>query len=142
MEPSFHNGDYLIVDEISYRFVEPQRGDVVVFNYPDNPSQRYIKRVIGLPEETVEIINGNVMIKTGDRQFILDEASYLPQFTQTQGDIITSLSKEEYFVLGDNRISSSDSRRWGTLPRENIVGRVLLRAWPFVALAKFEAPSY
>lgn len=143
MEPNFYNGDYLIVDEISYRFGKPQRGEVVVFKYPQNPSQRYIKRIIGLPGETVGIQNGKVQIynKEGIPQ-IVDESSYLPEFVQTSGDIRFRLDDNEYFVLGDNRQFSSDSRNWGSLPEENIIGRVFLRTWPLAVLAKIEAPNY
>jgi signal peptidase I len=138
MEPNFDDGQYLIIDELSYHFREPQRGEVIVFKYPYNPSQRYIKRIIGLPGETIEIKDGQVLINGQ----ILDESNYLPEGTVTSGLIKTNLGEKEYFVLGDNRLASSDSRRWGVLPRENIIGRVYLRAWPFVSWAKFEAPSY
>lgn len=142
MEPNFENGDYLIVDEISYRFREPQRGEVVVFKYPQNPSLRYIKRVIGLPGETIEIEDGKVIIFNQTGSQVLNESDYLPSYTITPGDLRLTLAKDEYFVLGDNRISSFDSRRWGPVPRENIIGRVFLRAWPFTAFAKIEAPAY
>jgi len=141
MEPNFQSGDYLIIDEISYRFSEPQRGDVIVFKYPKNPSQRFIKRIIGLPGETIEIENGKVMIYRGGQEIMLDESNYL-SVLETPGDIQISLQENEYFVLGDNRFLSSDSRRWGSLSRENIVGRVFLRAWPFTVLAKIETPNY
>lgn len=142
MEPNFENGDYLIIDEISYRFRNPERGEVIVFKYPNLLTQRYIKRIIGLPGETVEIQDGKVVIfnQKGERQ--LAETSYLPPGTRTSGDIRVSLSEGEYFVLGDNRAASSDSRSWGNLPKEDIIGRVFFRAWPFAALAKFEAPQY
>lgn len=142
MEPNFENGDYLIVDEISYRIKNPERGEVIVFKYPYLPSQRYIKRIIGLPGETVEIKDGKVAIFNQKGEQILTEKNYLPSSTQTLGNIRVSLEQNEYFVLGDNRAASSDSRAWGTLPKEDIIGRVLLRAWPFAALAKFEAPAY
>jgi len=142
MEPNFGNGDYLIIDEISYRFFEPKRGEIIVFKYPHNPSQRYIKRVIGLPGETVEIQDGSVIVYFGDEREMLDESSYLDPNIRTPGDVKVVLEKDEYFVLGDNRLFSSDSRRWGPLKRENIIGRVLFRAWPFTALAKIEAPNY
>lgn len=141
MEPNFHNGDYLIIDEISYRINDPERGDVVVFKYPKDPSQRYIKRIIGLPGETIEIENGQIMIiKQGETQ-VLDESTYLSG-VQTSGEVETKLDENEYFVLGDNRAASSDSRRWGILPEENIVGKVFLRAWPVSAFAKVETPAY
>lgn len=142
MEPNFENSDYLIIDEISYRIGSPQRGEVVVFKYPQNPSQRYIKRIVGLPGETVEIEDGKVIIFNQVGSQILDESDYLPASCQTPGDVRVSLNEDEYFVLGDNRVSSADSRSWGPLPKENIIGRVLFRAWPFTALAKFEAPAY
>ncbi|HJN62231.1 MAG TPA: signal peptidase I [Candidatus Parcubacteria bacterium] len=141
MEPNFSNGDYLIIDEISYRFQSPKRGEVIVFKYPDDPSQRYIKRIVGLPGETIEIKDGTIIIYNRERNQILNELSYLSSL-QTPGDILIALDYNEYFVLGDNRFASSDSRRWGPLPKEDIIGRVFLRAWPFVALAKIEVPSY
>ena len=145
MEPNFENGDYLIVDELSYHLRAPQRGEVIVFKYPLDPSQRYIKRIIGLPGETVEIRDGKIVIYRENSEVkTLDELTYLPSFTQTEGNIRTTLNKNEYFVLGDNRLgmSSYDSRRWGSLPQGNIIGRVVIRAWPVDAIAKIEAPAY
>lgn len=143
MEPNFQNGNYLIVDEISYRLRDPQRGEVIVFKYPMNPSQRYIKRIVGLPNETVEIQDGKVSVfnQNGVPQ-IIDEFNYLPESIQTLGNVELKLADSEYFVLGDNRPLSSDSRRWGVLPRENIIGKVFLRVWPFAALAMVETPAY
>lgn len=140
MEPNFEDGDYLIVDELSYKFRAPERGDVVVFKYPGDPSQRYIKRIIGLPGETVEIKDGKVAIYNEAGSSILDESTYLDSYTA--GNLRISLKDEEYFVLGDNRSSSADSRRWGSLPEENIIGQVFFRAWPFATLAKISAPVY
>jgi len=142
MEPNFENGDYLIVDEISYRFRNPQRGEVVVFKYPNNPSQRYIKRIIGLPGETIEITDGQIVIFNDDGKKVLDEEDYLAFLSFTPGNVKITLGDNEYFVLGDNRIASSDSRRWGPLPKENIIGRVVIRAWPFATLSKIELPNY
>jgi len=142
MEPNFHDGDYLIIDEITYRFREPQRGEVIVFKYPRNPSQRYIKRIIGLPGETIEIKDGKVFVESQGQRFVLDEKEYLISEIGTPGEMKFSLEKGEYFVLGDNRYASSDSRRWGPVPRKDIVGRVLFRAWPPNAFAFIEAPSY
>ncbi len=142
MEPNFSNGDYLIIDEMSYRLREPARGEVIVFRYPNDPSQRYIKRIIGLPGETVEISDGQIIIynEAGEKSIL--EESYLPDTISTNWSKKMVLGLEEYFVLGDNRMASADSRRWGSLPRENIIGRALLRAWPPTALAKIEAPAY
>lgn len=140
MDPNFEDGDYLIIDEISYRFREPQRGEVIVFKYPLNPSQKFIKRIIGLPGETVEIKNNQVIISGKP----LDESAYLPEDTLTpdMGFERITLAENEYFVLGDNRLHSSDSRVWGPLPKENIIGLAFFRAWPIEALTKFEAPQY
>jgi len=142
MEPNFSSGDYLIVDEITYRFRPPQRGEVVVFKYPDDPSQRYIKRIIGLPGETIEIEEGKVIIYNKEGGRMLEESGYLSSSVFTSGNLRLTLGGNEYFVLGDNRIASADSRRWGPLPQENIVGRALIRVWPFVVFAKIEAPNY
>lgn len=135
MEPNFENGDYLIIDEISYRFREPQRGEVVVFKYPKDPSQNFIKRVIGLPGETIEIKDGQIKVYKGDEIKVLDESKYLS--LDTSGSLRAELKEDEYFVLGDNRPFSFDSRRFGVLPEDNIIGRVFLRAWPFASAALF-----
>ena len=132
MQPSFDNGQYLVINEIGYRFENPMRGDVIVFKYPQDPSQYYIKRIIGLPNETVEIKNGQVTVYSIDfpEGMVLDE-SYLFEGIFTQGNIFVKLEGNEYFVLGDNRSASSDSRQWGTLAKEYIIGKVWVRAWPF-----------
>lgn len=142
MDPNFENGDYLIIDEISYRFRSPQRGEVIVFKSPQSPSQRFIKRIVGLPGEIVEIKEGRVMVHLDGQRQVLDESYYLPFGLETPGEVKVSLGEDEYFVLGDNRTFSLDSRRFGSLAEDKIIGRVVLRAWPFVALAKIETPSY
>lgn len=141
MVPNFHDKDYLVIDEISYRFKEPQRGDVVVFRFPQDPHQYYIKRLIGMPEETVEIKNGQVIVsnQSNPAGFELDEF-YLDQ--STPGEINIKLDENEYFVLGDNRGASSDSRRWGPLARHLIIGRAWLRAWPVNAAQAIKVPAY
>jgi len=132
MEPNFDNGEYLVINEIGYRFEEPKRGEVVVFKYPLDPSQYYIKRIIGLPKETVEIKNNQVIIYNLQypQGIVLDESSYIQKGVITWGNIKATLGKDEYFVLGDNRSASSDSRQWGALHKKNIIGRVWVRAWP------------
>ena len=136
MDPSFATGDYLVVDEISYRLEEPARGDVVVFKYPKDPSKFFIKRVIGLPGETVEIRDGTIFItnKTSPGGFNLEE----PYIKFPKADsMLVVLSDTEYFVMGDNREASSDSRIWGPLNERFITGRVLLRLFPLPGLALF-----
>lgn len=142
MEPAFNSGDYLIVDQLSYRLRDPQRGEVIVFRYPKMPSQRYIKRIIGLPGEIIQIEGNKVRILDMEGSQILDEKEYLLPGLLTQGNDRWVLGNDEYFVMGDNRLFSSDSRRWGLLSKKGIIGRALLRIWPFPAFAKFEVPLY
>lgn len=146
MEPNFHDHEYLIIDEISYRFDEPERGDIVVFRYPKNPQEYFIKRVIGLPGETVEIKDGEVIIYNDQFQdgAVLDEA-YLSSDVKTYGGYIKDavvLKDDEYFVLGDNRNSSKDSRSFGSVNKSFITGRVMLRGWPFNKFNVFKTPDY
>lgn len=131
MQPNFENSEYLIIDELSYFFREPERGEVVVFRYPLDTRQYFIKRIIGLPGERVEIKGGKVSMREADsKESVLLEEPYLSKDTETAGDYIVTLGPGDYFVLGDNRAQSSDGRVWGALPRRLIVGRVFLRAWP------------
>lgn len=138
MEPNFEDGDYLLIDEISYRSRSPERGEVIVFKPPYQPSNRYIKRIIGLPGETIEIEKGKIFISGKP----LDESGYLSESIETMGDVRMILKENEYFVLGDNRPLSSDSRKWGVLPRENIIGRVFFRAFPVYAFSTIGTPDY
>ncbi|MCD5396252.1 MAG: signal peptidase I [Candidatus Pacebacteria bacterium] len=140
MEPNFHDFDYLIIDEISYRFSNPQRGDVVVFRNPNNLRQRLIKRIIGLPNETVKIKNGVVIIEKEGKSFVLKEP-YLKKGTKTWGKLEIHLKENQYFVLGDNRIFSLDSRFFGPVDRSLIIGKVALRIWPLSVFAK-KAPNF
>ena len=142
MIPNFQSGDYLIVDEISYRLGAPQRGDVVVLKYPLDTSQRFIKRIIGLPGETVEIKNGKITISKDGENLVLDEKKYLLDPLTTDGDARIALSNGEYFVLGDNRKFSYDSRRWGALPRGDIIGRAVFRVFPINTMSYISEPSY
>ena len=141
MIPNFQQGDYLIVDEISYRFSSPQRGDVIVFKYPKDTTQKFIKRIIGLPGETVEVKDGKVTIYKDNSNHVLNE-KYLPNPSVTIGTLKLSLGIDEYFVLGDNREFSYDSRAWGSVPLKNIIGKVFLRVLPVVALSKITVPNY
>lgn len=133
MYPTFEDGEYLIINEIGYRLSDPDRGDVIVFKYPKDTSQYYIKRVIGLPGETVQIKEGSVVIfnKENPTGFSLDETEYLNEDIPSLGNLKMNLDENDYFVLGDNRQASSDSRRWGAVPRQYIIGEAWVRAWPF-----------
>lgn len=131
MFPTFHNKDYLIVDEISYKLSEPHRGDVVIFKYPKDTTKYFIKRIIGLPGETISIKAGKITIKNADHLngIVLDEPYIENHSEDSMGEKI--LGADEFFVMGDNRTASSDSRYWGTLPRKLMTGRALLRLFPF-----------
>lgn len=143
MEPNFFDHEYLIIDELSYRLRNPERGDIVVFRYPNDPKQFFIKRVIGTPGETVEIAGGRIKIFNDKypNGFLLEEDTYLDQaFTATTRTV--TLKPSEYFVLGDNRIASLDSRYFGPVTRDAIVGRVWLRGWPLDRWKVFMNPTY
>jgi signal peptidase I len=145
MEPTFHTHEYLIVDEISYRFSEPKRGDVIVFRYPVNPQEHFIKRIVGLPGETVEIKDGKVYIYNDKHpDGALVEEEYLDSSIETHGfsKQKEELEENEYFVLGDNRNSSKDSRNFGPVKESFIVGQVFFRGWPFNKAGFFEDPEY
>ncbi len=125
MEPSFTSGDYLLVDEITYRLRDVERSDVIVFEDPTSESEFLIKRVIGLPGEQI-IINNRGVIIDGD---ILYE-DYLLQGARMTGEYVLTLGDGEYFMMGDNRLQSRDSRQWGALDEDLIMGVVRLRFWP------------
>ncbi len=143
MLPSFEDRDYLVIDEITYRFRGPERGEVVVFRYPKDRTQFFIKRIVGLPGETVRVKDGSLFIVMDGKESKLGEEAYLPSTTATTGnEQEVVLGEDEFFVLGDNRSASSDSRSWGVLPRSDIVGRAWVRAWPFNRAAGIDTPEY
>ncbi len=133
MDPSFDDWHYLIIDRLSYDIGEPQRGDVIVFDRPQEGGRSLIKRVIGLPGETVILKGQSVTIvnEKHPKGTTLDEPYLDPKNLDGINDMRVALGENEYFVLGDNRRVSADSRIWGTLARENIVGRALIRLYPF-----------
>lgn len=128
MEPTFRDGEYLIIDELSFQFRRPERGEVVVFRFPGDTSKFFIKRIIGLPGETIEIKNNKVFLASDSGAKELKEP-YLFEALTTPDERI-ELAENEYLVLGDNRLFSSDSRRWGAVKKELVVGRAWLRLWP------------
>ncbi len=142
MEPTFLDREYLLIDEITYRFREPQRGDVVVFRYPRDPSEFFINRVIGLPGDTVDVANGKVIV-TNDLHsggvVLEEEYTSVPGTTGTEH---VTLNPDEYFLMGDNRPASMDSRSFGPVKREYVVGRVWLRGLPVDRFWVFEPPVY
>ena len=143
MSPNFSNGDYVLVDELTYHFRAPERGEVVVFHDPQDYSTYFIKRVIGLPGEHVVIKNDTITVFNSayPNGLALDE-TYLPQGTDTSGNYDYALSSSTYLLFGDNRPFSFDSRSWGPLPAQNIVGLVRVRLWPLNEMTAFAAPKY
>ena len=135
MEPNYHNLDYLIIDKLTYRFREPQRGEVIIFKPPFDEKVFYIKRIIGLPLEKIIIDESKITIfnKEHPEGFVLNE-DYL-QDHYTSGKVEVNLGPNEYFVLGDNREVSYDSRKWGPVNKKNIVGRVVFH-FSLVKLAR------
>lgn len=140
MYPNFDQGDYLVINEIGYRLGEPKRGEVIVFRPPQNSGQFYIKRIIGLPGEFVKIENGEVWVGRSENSFEKIDEKYIDGLTP--GGTVVKLGEDEYFVLGDNRNASSDSRNWGVLPRKNIIGKAWVRAWPISQFQIIESPVY
>lgn len=131
MQPTFDTGDYLIIDQLTYKFQEPDRKDVVVFRYPDDPSKFFIKRIIGLPGETVEMTrDATTVINEEYPDGFTIEESYVLSENHNLENITRTLEDDEYFVLGDNRNSSSDSRMWGALSEKFLVGRAYIQLLP------------
>jgi len=124
MEPNFHDGQFLLVNKVEYMLHAPQRGDVIVFRYPNDPTRDFIKRIIGLPGDMVEVKNSEILVN----RVPLHEIYPLNISTYNYGPV--TVGTEEYFVLGDNRNNSSDSHSWGMLPTKNIIGKAWLSYWP------------
>ncbi|MBI5004465.1 signal peptidase I [Candidatus Kaiserbacteria bacterium] len=145
MEPNFDNWNYLIVDRVTYRLETPQRGDVIVLDLPQDTGRALIKRVIGLPGETVEIKGPaptvTIINDAHPDGMTLNEPYISPKNFGGASDMNVVLGKDQYFVLGDNRKVSADSRLWGILPRSDIVGRVLFRLYPFNGIGVFPAEA-
>ncbi len=136
MEPNFHDGQFLIVNKLIYMLHPPERGDVIVFVPPTNTSRDFIKRVIGLPGDRVEIVNGRVYVNGS----ALDEPYPLNPGTYSTGPV--TVPQGDYFVLGDNRNNSSDSHSWGPVPSEDIIGKVWVSYWPPQAMGLIPTYSY
>ncbi|MEK7631952.1 MAG: signal peptidase I [Patescibacteria group bacterium] len=138
MEPNYEDHEYLLIDELSFRLREPKRGEVVVFKYPNDPSQYFIKRVIGLPGDGVDVREDGVYVN-GTK---LDESAYLAPSLAIGNTASTVVPSGSYFLMGDNRPASLDSRIFGPVQRNYIVGKTWIRAWPFNKLSHFSAPEY
>src|SRR3989338_2409215 len=149
MMPTFEDNDYILTDKITYRFKKPSRGDVVVFRSPQNPKTDYIKRIIAIPGEKVKVEDGRYFVYNNDHtNGVIISEPYLPESVLTkpgsmakEGEFYT-VPDNQYFVSGDNRNHSSDSRDWGAVPRDNIVGKALLRYWPFNGFGIVKAVDY
>lgn len=143
MENNFFNGEYILTEKISYKFKDPKRGEVVIFRAPDKPDKDYIKRVIGLPGEKMQIVNGNIYINGAGL-----EENYEPinlrisagNFLR-EGKVFT-IPPDSFFVMGDNRAHSSDSREFGPVLKEAIIGRAFFRFWPLSRIGIISTPKY
>lgn len=143
MEPNFFDHEYLIIDELSYRLREPVRGEVVVFRAPTSLKDFYLKRIIALPGERVKVAEGKITVyNQAHPEGIEVTESYLPKDLVTTGEKVVALGNDEYFVMGDNRANSFDSRRFGPINKSSIVGRAWLRGWPVTRIEKFESPTF
>jgi len=142
MDPTFATNQYLIVDEISYRFENISRGDVIIFKYPNDTKKYFIKRVIGLPGETVQIEGTKVLIKNKENPqgFTLTE-DYISPANFTTDHVLTNLTADQYFVMGDNRGASFDSRSWGPLDKKYVIGRPFVRLFPINKISIFPGES-
>jgi len=130
MLPNFSDYDYLFVERLSYYQRDPQRSEVIVFRFPRDESEYFIKRVIGVPGDEVTIRDNTVTVTTSQGKKSVLQEQYLPAQTMTQGTLDVKLKADEYFMLGDNRSHSYDSRHWGPVPRRDIIGKVFVRVWP------------
>lgn len=137
MSPTFNQDDYLVINKLTYLHTTPQRGDVIIFHYPLDPSIFYIKRVVGLPGETVELNAGVISIIEHDGVRHIFEGSHLSMDETISLPLLTTLASDEYYVLGDNRDASSDSRDWGPLQLKYIVGRAVFRMLPSAKMGFF-----
>lgn len=143
MEPTFHNNEYILTDKISFRFQTPRRGDVVIFKAPRNPELDYIKRIIGLPGEQVRIEKGHIYINdTLLTEPYIDSPSIIFPGGYMQEGVALTIPQEEYFVMGDNRQHSSDSREFGPVKRNTIIGRAFIRYWPLAVFGPVSAITY
>ncbi|MCX6809382.1 MAG: signal peptidase I [Candidatus Berkelbacteria bacterium] len=141
MEPTFHNNDYLITEKVTYKFRTPERGEIVIFHPPDNTSVNYIKRIIGLPGDTIEIKDGSIFVNSNElteKYLNSDEQTALSQGNQEK----ITLGEKEYYVFGDNRNHSRDSRELGPIPLDNLVSRVWVRLLPLDSMKAFAAVNY
>ncbi len=133
MEPTMHTGEFVIVNKIAYSIGDPERGDIIVFEYPRNPEQEYIKRVIGLPGDEISVRNGEVYVNGN----MLDEP-YIKAAPAYQGS--WTVPADSLFVFGDNRNNSSDSHNWGEVPMDNIIGKAIFVYWPPTEWGVIEKP--
>lgn len=143
MEPNFHDGEYILTNKFQYHFETPKRGDVIVFKSPQNPDIDYIKRVIGLPGDRVKLIDNHFYINGTklEESYIAPELfTYNGQYLKDNMEVV--IPQDYYFVAGDNRPRSSDSREWGPIERSSIIGKSQFRYWPFDRMGLIEGVSY
>lgn len=141
MVPTFQDGDYIFTDKLTYRFREPMHGEVVVLKNPRDESEDFIKRIIALPGDSIKVENSRIFVNGQPAN-----ESYLPSDTPTRAGsflnegALINVANNQYFVIGDNRDHSSDSREWGPITKEEIIGKVFFRYWPIQTFGIFKSP--
>ena len=143
MEPNFHDGQYLLTDKVTYRIREPKRGDVIVFKAPGLEGEEFIKRIIGIPSEKISIKESKVYLnnKLLEEEYLPSDRLSVGSLFLNEGETLT-VPEDQYFVMGDNRQHSSDSRSWGFVPKDDISGRAWFIYWPINTIGTVEAVSY
>lgn len=140
MFPTFHNNDYIITEDVSYKFAVPKKGDVIVFHNPKNEADDFIKRVMALPGDTIQIQNNTVFVngQPVNEYYLKPDVITYPGQYLTEGKIV-KVQPGEYFAFGDNREHSSDSREWGPIPKKELIGKAFFRYWPPDVFGFFKA---
>ncbi len=143
MFPTLHTGDYIITNKVNYRLNDPKRGEIIVFKNPREESQDFIKRILGLPGDKVRVEKGHIFVNDVqlNESYLISSVITLPgSFLKEGSDEI--VSKDHYIVIGDNRLASSDSREWGFISREEIIGQAFFRYWPLISIGLIKSAQY
>ncbi len=143
MFPTLHTGDYIITNKIDYRFNEPEKGQIIVFKNPREESQDFIKRIMAVPGDTIKVQDGHIYLngKVLDEPYLDPSVVTLPgSFLREGEEILVPVGR--YIVIGDNRMASSDSREWGFITKEEIIGKAFLRYWPIKSFGIIQSALY
>lgn len=139
MFPNFHDGDYIITDKISYRLSDPKRGDIVVFKNPKDEAQDFIKRILGVPGDRIKVQNGKIVLNGQELNEPYLVGVTTPSGAFLQEGVEITVTPDHYITIGDNRPASSDSREWGFVTRDELIGKVFFRYWPANSIGLYPA---